>query len=302
MIPLFTSIPPKWNRPAMGRNFGPAWLQICIKSWIASGFRPISLNSPAEIEGFWMLPVEFQPVPRSRPLISDLLDAAKRSGSRIAGIVNADCMTIPFLPLTTALENNLDDGIVIIERLNISRHDLRPTEQHCFGFDGFFFTIESLEKIRWSDDWKIGSVWWDYCFPLAFAAAGKKIRTLPSPGLIHLDHEKNWSREEWRSSMPRLISAIEENAALHELAKPYLAVEHDEEFAPLIETAFQWLRSRDTLYTPEYEAADELVAMMLAVMTAQPRPLSVKQLARQFPGATVRAAKRILGGAKASTH
>lgn len=289
MIPLFTSIPPKWDRPAAGRNFGPAWLKLCIKSWMASGFRPISLNSPAEIEGFWMLPVEFQPVQSSLPLISDLLEAARRSGSRIAGIVNADCMTIPFLPLATALENNLDNGVVIIERLNISQHDLRPTGQHCYGFDGFFFTIDSLEKIQWLDDWQIGSVWWDYCFPLAFAASGQKIRTLPSPGLIHLDHEKRWSRDEWRASMPRLIDAIKDNAALYDLAKPHL-----EDPSPLIETAFHWLCTRDALYTPEYETADELVAMMLAGILTKPAPLTVKQLARQFPKAATRAARRIL--------
>jgi hypothetical protein len=293
MIPLFTSIPPKWNRPAMGRNFGPAWLKLCINSWKASGFRPISLNSPAEIEGFWMLPVEFQPVSRSRPLISDLLDVAKKSGSRIAGIVNADCMTIPFLPLATALENNLDDGVVIIERLNISQDDLRPTGQHCYGFDGFFFTVESLEKIEWSNDWKIGSVWWDYCFPLAFAAAGKKIRTLPSPGLIHLDHKKRWSRDEWRASMPNLINAIKESAELYELAKPHITAEDP---TLLIDTAFQWLRTQAALYTSEHESADELVAMMLAGMAVKPQPLSVKQLARQFPIASMRAARRILLG------
>jgi hypothetical protein len=76
-----------------------------------------------------------QPVPHARPLISDMLDAAKKSGSRVAGIVNADCMTIPMLNLGNALENLLDNGIVIVERLNLSQHDLRPTGKHCYGFD-----------------------------------------------------------------------------------------------------------------------------------------------------------------------
>lgn len=294
-IPLFTSIPPKWSRSSNGRNFGPAWLQLCISSWKASGFRPISLNSAAEIEGLGALPIEFQPVPRARPLITDFLDAAKRSGSRIAGIVNADCMTIPMLNLATALEDLLDNGVVIVERLNLSQEDLRPTGQHCYGFDAFFFTVDSLEKIRWSEDWKIGSVWWDYCFPFAFSAASQKIRTLSSPGLIHLDHEKRWSQDEWRSALPKLISAVEGNAALYEQARPHLATspERDEDFMPFIEVVFHWLRGREKLHTPSFESTEELVTLMLTAMAASPHPLSVKQLARRLSGATMRAAKRI---------
>lgn len=295
-IPLFTSIPPKSSRSYNGRNFGPAWQKLCISSWKASGFRPISLNSAAEVEGLGMLPIELQPVPRSRPLITDFLDAAKRTGSRVAGIVNADCMTIPMLNLGSALENLLDNGVVIVERLNLSQQDLRPTGQHCYGFDGFFFTIDSLEKIRWSDDWKIGSVWWDYCFPLAFSAASQKVRTLPSPGLIHLDHDRRWSLDEWRSALPTLISAVEGNADLYEQAKPHLITspERDKDFLPFIKVVFQWLRKRENLYTPGFESTEELMTFMLTAMaTAQPHPLSVKQLARRISGATMRAAKRI---------
>ena len=119
-IPILTSIPPKWSRPSNGRNFGPAWLQLCISSWKASGFRPISLNSAAEIEASGCCRSSFNAVPRARPSIADMIDAAKKSGSRIAGIVNADCTTIPFLDLSAALENLLDNGVVIVERLNIS--------------------------------------------------------------------------------------------------------------------------------------------------------------------------------------
>lgn len=295
-IPILTSIPPKWSRPSNGRNFGPAWQQLCISSWKASGFRPISLNSAAEIEAFRMLPIEFQSVPRARPSIADMIDAAKKSGSRIAGIVNADCTTIPFLDLSAALESLLDNGVVIVERLNISQHDLRPTGQHCFGFDAFFFTINSLEKIQWSEDWKIGGVWWDYCFPLAFAAAGQKIRTLPSPGLIHLDHDRRWTMEEWQAAMPKLISAVDQVDLALKTTMPATATFEDEEaYAPFIRAVFDWLRSRETLYTPEFESVEELITLMLTGMLSQPQPLTVKQLARQLPGASVRAARRILG-------
>jgi hypothetical protein len=295
-IPLFTSIPPKWSRPAHGRNFGPAWLQLCIASWRESGFRPISLNSVPDIEVFRMVPIEFQPVARTQPLIIDLLGAAKKTGSRIAGIVNADCMTIPLLKPGEALENLLDNGIVIVERLNLSQQDLRPTGQSCLGFDAFFFTIESLEKISWSEDWKIGSVWWDYCFPLAFLAASQKIRTLPSPGLIHLDHEQRWRRDEWRSSLPKLIRAVGENATLWEKAKLRLVAnpKHDDDFLPFIKFVFHWLRNREKLYTPSHESIEELVTFALAAMATQAQPqLSVTQLARQIPGATMRTARRI---------
>ena len=208
-------------------------------------------------------------------------------------------MTIPQLRLSTALESLLDNGVVIVERLNISHHDLRPTGQHCFGFDAFFFTINSLDKIRWSEDWKIGSVWWDYCFPLAFEAASQKIRTLPSPGVVHLDHERRWSSDKSRLAMPKLITAVKESVALCERAKPHLGTntKQDEDYKPFIEAVFHWLRTREPLYTPSYQSTEEFMTLILAALATQPEPqaLSMKQLVRQIPGATMRAAKRILG-------
>lgn len=295
-IPLFTSIPPKSSRPANGRNFGDAWQKLCVTSWNASGFRPISLNTPAEIESLRTLPIEFQSIQRPRPLIADFLVAAKNSGGRVAGIVNADCMTIPHLGLSTAIENLLENGVVIVERLNISQQELRPTGQHCFGFDGFFFTIDSLEKIEWSEDWTIGSVWWDYCFPLAFHSASQRIRTLPSPGLVHLDHDKRWTMAQWRSDMPKLISAMQSHAEFHERVKPYLNAvpERDEDFRSLVEAAFAWLRSREKLYEPPFESIEELLTVSLAAMAIAPHQhLGLKQLCRLLPGAAMRATRRI---------
>lgn len=245
-----------------------------------------------------MLPIEFQPIPRARPLIADMIAAAKKSGSRIAGIVNADCMMIPFLDLSKALENLLDNGVVLVERLNISQHDLRPTGKCCFGFDAFFFTIESLEKIQWTDDWKIGEAGWDYFFPLAFRTAGQKVRTCPSPGLIHLDHEQNRNHDQWRSAMIRFFGVAEEHPSLRKWTKQYLNNESDESLHAFSRSVYNWLHNRETLYIPKHESVEELIAFMLTGLLRQSEPLSVKQLAREFPSASVRAARRILGRAQ----
>ena len=127
---LFTSIPPRLTRLVQGRDFGLAWQTACIKSWRDSGFRIVSLNTPKEIEALRSLEPEVEFVEigpdRTRPLITDFFAAAENSKTRIAGIINADCMIIP---QTRIINHFTDDigGIVIADRINISQETLLPT-------------------------------------------------------------------------------------------------------------------------------------------------------------------------------
>jgi hypothetical protein len=87
--------------------------------------------------------------------------------------------------------------------------------------------------------------------------------------------------------MPKLVSAVDQAG---------IAAQADDEDS-FIRVAFDWLRSRPALFTPEFESPEELIMLMMTGALGRPHPLTVKQLARQIPGASVRAAKRILGRA-----
>jgi len=277
-IPLFTTIPPKISRPAADRDFGPAWLSVCARSWSQSGFRPVGINSAEEIQSFRMLTMDFEPTPhpRTRPLIIDMLAAAKASGSRIAGIATADCAIIPQSNLSERLLTLLEGGLVIAERMNISQRDLRPTGQHCFGFDAFFFDVSSLDKIEWDEHFRIGAPWGDYWLPLEFLRAGLQVRTLPAPVLVHLNHEQAWTWTGHRDGFSRLVKL------LHQL-EPWSSTlpETDEEVLQLVPRIFAWLRTQPVLWSPEYGSGDDLIYSLLNA-AASPSPSPYRVIAQQI--------------------
>jgi hypothetical protein len=224
-----------------------------------------------------MLPMELKVAPdgRTRPRIVDLLHAAKNSGSRVAGIINADCMIIPQGNLAQRLTDSLDDGLVIVERANISRHTLRPSGQLCWGFDAFFFTVDSLDKIEWDDHWYIGAVWWDYWLPIAFLRAQLKVKTLPAPMLLHLDHEVVWSRTNQHKELLRLADDIRKDHLLATDLLSHLSEQPTErEIDETINKLYDWLRRREHLWTPEYEGVEDLFASIVNAIANNPLPRS----------------------------
>ena len=76
--------------------------------------------------------------------MTDFFIAASKSGSKIAGIVNADCMIIPQTRIAERLKDFIN-GIVIAERLNLSQETFRPTGVPCQGFDAFFCEVGDLD-------------------------------------------------------------------------------------------------------------------------------------------------------------
>ena len=208
-----------------------------------------------------MLPIDFQESRHEPPRIVDILAAAQASGASIAGIINADCMTIPQTNLSERLSSCLKDGLVIAERNNLSTETLRLTGQVCYGFDAFFFRTSALDEIAWDEHWKIGAVWWDYWFPLAFKVAGLKVRTLPAPMVLHLNHEQEWSWAVWQAEYPRIVTLTSKIPALA------FAKWKGELTPQIVETAAlrinSWLRQREPLWTPEYESVDDLWVSIL---------------------------------------
>jgi len=268
------------RRPVQGRDFGPAWQTACIKSWKGAGFQVVSLNAPEEIEALrpFAPAVEFKTLPagRTRPLFADFFTAANSSKSRIVGIINADCMMIPPIGFANRLMDHLD-GIVIVERFNLSKETLRPTGVRVEGFDAFFFKAEAAATIARDDHWHIGGVWGDYWLPFAFHFAGFEIKTLPAPILLHLEHDLAWDWSGAESYAPRLINFFRAHGG--DRLDPRLAAKlpnpgtlRPDDIYVLHDLLFDWLQSRDPLWKPEAGSADELMITVLNASAKFPQP------------------------------
>ena len=267
---LFTSIPPRLTRLVQGRDFGLAWQTACIKSWRDAGFRIVSLNTPKEIEALRSLEPEVEFVEigpdRTRPLITDFFAAAENSRSRIAGIINADCMIIPQTGIINHFTDNIG-GIVIAHRINISQETLFPTGVGG-GFDAFFFDVSTLAHIEHDNSWRIGEVWYDFWLPLAFHVAGFKIKTLPAPILLHLNHDFAWDSRAYAREFPRLINLLRAHNGAR--LDPVLMAElsrvrklHANDVAAHKTLLFYWLKSREKLWTPEAGSAEDFMMRFL---------------------------------------
>jgi len=270
-ITLFTSIPPRMSRIVQGRDFGRSWQTACVKSWNDAGFRVVSLNPPEEIDGLRKSAssVKFLPIPEGiqRPRTWDFFEAAKASRSKVAGIINADCMILPQAGIIEHLRTDID-GVVIAERLNLSNKNFVPTGSSCFGFDAFFFDVAALEFLEKDEHWRIGEVWVDYWIPLAFHLAGFSIKTMPAPVLLHLDHDIAWDLVKWERHFPKLVDFVRRHGGLRsdkrvsdELLRSRTL--NRQEVTTLQHLLFNWLRSHEPLWRPEPGTLDDLTTSLL---------------------------------------
>lgn len=279
-VTLYTSIPPNISRPFKGRDLGPAWQTACISSWRASGFNVVSFNTAGEIATLRtrfaeaVTFVELPPI-RTRALISDLLRAAAMSNGAVCGIINADVMIAPHSGIIQHLIEDMN-GLVIAERIGLNSNTLHPTGHACMGFDAFFFRTDKISGLAGDDRWRIGETWWDYWFPLAFLAAGFVINTLPSPVLIHIDHESSWSWEIWRQSLPPLIDYLRSTDFQHPALASAIArmpeVYEDKHIHELTTAIYGCLRSSAALWVPAAGSLDDLLTHFRYALSVPPPP------------------------------
>jgi hypothetical protein len=203
----------------------------------------------------------------------DFFAAAGNSGSKIAGIINADCMMINRFEFSKHFPDHLD-GIVIAERVDLSKETLRPTGLPCFGFDAFFFDVAALAHIDHDDHWRIGEVWWDYWLPLAFHVAGFEIKTLPAPILLHLQHSLAWDWDAWATEFSRLLRLLDGHSRSvdRELTEKLSGVRRPGDVEDLQHLIFAWLKSREPLWRPQVGSVDDLVTSVVnaSAVFAQP--------------------------------
>src|SRR5258705_3659886 len=207
-VTLFTSLPPSTTRIVNGRDFELAYQRACIASWIAAGFDVISLNPEKEIAELRKsdYPINYLVSANPRPKISELLSEASRSPSDLTGIINADCLLLNYPAFVQGILAGAQDGLVMLERVNIDPNSLLPTGQTCLGFDAFFFNKADAARVTIDPDLSVGQPWWDYWFPMEFAFCDVKLLRLQSPIIFHLDHDQGWSQARWLSYGRKFIT------------------------------------------------------------------------------------------------
>ena len=146
--------------------------------------------------------------PPRRPRIVDFLHLAAASGRPVAGIINADVVFLKGPTVAADIIANARDGMVMIERINISPQTMAPTHQSCFGFDAFIFDTRRLATLSMDPAFRIGDTWWDYCFPLAYHRNGGMLKRSRAPLLMHLDHPQNWDDTQYLANGGRSYAAF----------------------------------------------------------------------------------------------
>lgn len=249
IVTLYTSLPPRIERLAAGRELGGVYQRECIASWRRLGFDVVSLNARAEIEALLPLGYEvtFKEVAPSPPRISDFFTVIKEEPAAVAGIINADCMMVANGPAISLVLQSAGQGLVLAERLNIGADDLRATGVSCNGFDLLLFAKQVLDGLEFDPEISIGTPWWDYWFPIAYQSAGGQLFTAPAPMLMHLVHPQGWSLESWYAHGRKMHDSLARNRK-SESSFPFVKYDQTNELSnseveDFATAVFKWLKT-----------------------------------------------------------
>ena len=249
--PLITSVAPSMSRnDGHGREIGSAYQEACIRSWIAAGFRVISVNGPDDTVPFGEL-MEVVRTPRTakelhgKPVvfIADLFEVAARVTPAPVCIVNADILLRPGFDIASAVANLRPDQALIARRLDIATLGDTSGERYE-GFDLFAAHASALAKIP-DRTFAVGLHWWDHIVPLELKAQGINVNQIAAPLCVHLLHGKNWNQREWfnlgiayAQRVQELPAGLAVSEAYQERVKAVVA-HHDSarRYAPLVSAA-----------------------------------------------------------------
>ncbi len=305
---IVTSVPPQPSRLVRGVDTGPDYIAQCIRSWRAAGFDVLSINPAAELDAIATLglPVRVEASTGSGlPLIAEMLSAARGSGCRLAGIVNADCHMLPVDKLRDRLQERSVGRILLCERVDRDQNSLLPLAETYGGFDGFFFDPQAIDISGLTDHdpaFRLGDVWWDFWFPCFAMAQGLKVGRLMLPILGHLNHAFRWSpeaysvnRDRFSKTLPVLGGQLHARPELNLFAKVMVDVAEGDPASFALITR-RWLRqSADcrqlALYDYPASLAEEYMTLLQRVRhQRQPIPEAPLtfgehlQFAAGFPG------------------
>lgn len=198
-IAVATSFPPKLVRMNAGRAMAD-YDRLCVRSWIASGFRVIGVNTREEIpqlaaryEGVEFVAVERTAQSmfgRNTPFIADVASVLAAQPEPVLGIINSDLLFEPASAWGELEAIAAQKILVTGQRLDVKTLAGGALHQYFPGFDYFFFDSEAAALLAKSPHrFSMGLPWWDYWCPLSLAARGYELRSVEHPAVLHLAHE-----------------------------------------------------------------------------------------------------------------
>jgi hypothetical protein len=188
---LLTSISPRLKPGNLD------YQRLCIASWRSAGFKLATVNGRSEENKIKSLDLDLDIIVTDRdgkPAIREIVDIIIDKSGRFGGIINADCMILPYPDLARRLTENLSKRMFIVERVDEDDR-LMPQADSCSGFDAFFFD-KSILPHEIHDDFKIGVPWWDYYLPMAAAQGGAELIAIDTPLITHRLHDNSWNNDE----------------------------------------------------------------------------------------------------------
>src|SRR5688572_3989433 len=208
-IAVATSIPPRLSRRDAGRTIDGAYQTLCIRSWLACGFRVISVNHPDEIPALAAAypEVSFTATERNAsavsgrrtPYVADLLRALVDAPEIVLGIINSDLVFEPSAAWQTWLPGVTADAVVTGQRHDASSLLEGTFRKYYWGFDFFFFDRRSArDLLETATPFAMGLPWWDYWLPAALSLRGRQVLTLERPTVAHLIHKEPSLDDGWR--------------------------------------------------------------------------------------------------------
>jgi hypothetical protein len=189
---------------------------LAVQSWIDSGFKVISLNSPKEItvlrdqfpnvefvecwrtmEGLFKAPY----VP-----ISAFIDYAKEKALESVMLINSDIVIKDNSGNLTKYFDWSVNGLVIANRED-HNGDFAPSVRYQLGFDAFIVHSKFYPVICQSM-FSMGQTWWDYWLPYRFIKQGKDVVYVREAIFYHQRHAVQYDHNEW-AFMTRYFQWVE---------------------------------------------------------------------------------------------
>jgi tetratricopeptide (TPR) repeat protein len=231
VVAVATSIPPVLSRRNAGRAIDAAYQKLCARSWLASGFRVLSVNHVDEIPALAGLYPEVSFIATERdtsaisgrrtPYIADLLRALVDAPEPVVGIINSDLVFEPSVAWIEALPRMVGDAVVTGQRRDVTSLIEGTFRKYYWGFDFFFFDINAArDLLETAMPFAMGLAWWDYWLPAALSLAGRRVITLERPTVAHLIHKEPQLDDTWRELAIRFAAFIVQKAAKHPNALP----------------------------------------------------------------------------------
>lgn len=179
-----------------------------VKSWIAHGYKVISLNHPDEIDKLKSFSdlVKFVPTIRTNEvmfgrhyvLVSAILDYIKESDEEHNLIINSDIIIEDRLNFTHEIKRISSEGVIVMNRHDFN-DDTDNSKVYELGFDGFF-----LNK-KWAGVFPqsvlcLGQCHWDFWLPYVCVIQNVTIFRLNEPYLFHKNHPVQYSVDNWNGT------------------------------------------------------------------------------------------------------